>query len=119
MAKDYDVRIREAYEKTVTVQAGSEAEARDIAERRWADEKYKLDDGDFVGADFAIEAVHDKSIDAMVYDYLRELYIEVRDTDIDELARICKSLDREWIEKDQKETLRMIEAVRTLVAHKL
>lgn len=62
--------------------------------------------------------MREQSIDAMVYDYLLDLYNEVRNTDIDELARICKT-DPDNIRDDQQKTLHMIDSVRNLVAHRL
>lgn len=116
--KQYDVRIIETYEETVQVQAESEQAAKVIAERRWADDVYKLGDENFVGADFEIEAVHEHSADAMVYDYLQDMYNEFRETDVEDLARICKT-DVSVIKEDLSKTLDMIDRVRNLVAHKL
>ena len=62
--------------------------------------------------------MREQSVDATVYDYLGRLYAEIKQTDVEALARICKT-DTEHIRRDQQTTLHMIESVQNLVAHKL
>lgn len=54
---------------------------------------------------------------AITYDFLGDLYNEIRETDTEELAHTC-GVDRSIIDKDLKQTLRMIDEVRSLVAHR-
>ena len=115
--KEYDVMITETYEDTVTVRAESEQDAMAQAEKRWSKSDH-LGPECFVGANFKLEAVREAGIDAVVYDYLRDLYNETRETDAEDLARICKT-DLENIRQDLQKTLHMIESMQNLVAHKL
>jgi hypothetical protein len=50
--KEYDVRIREALEKTVTVEATSMAHAKHLAEKNWKNSDYILDADDFKNVTF-------------------------------------------------------------------
>lgn len=60
--KTYDVTITETLQKTVSIRADSQAEAEEIAQDRWNDEKYVLGADDFVGANFgAKERVREKN----------------------------------------------------------
>lgn len=50
--KEYDVVIKETLSMTVTVEADSAAQAREIAERNWKNEDYILDADHFKGVTF-------------------------------------------------------------------
>ncbi len=50
--KIYDVTITETLQRTVPIEAGSLAQAEEIAEAGWDDGKYVLGAEHFVGADF-------------------------------------------------------------------
>ncbi|MCD8367814.1 MAG: DUF3846 domain-containing protein [Clostridiales bacterium] len=52
--KEYDVKITETLERTVTVQAESREEAQEQVEQKWNDSVYVLDAEDFTHADFAV-----------------------------------------------------------------
>lgn len=54
--KEYDVKITETLEKTVTVQAASQAEAEEKVEEAWNNSEYILDSENFVGAKFTTES---------------------------------------------------------------
>ncbi len=54
--KEYDVKITETLEKTVTVQAASQAEAEEKVEEAWNNSEYVLDSENFVGAKFTTES---------------------------------------------------------------
>lgn len=54
--KEYQVRIRETLEKTVTVEAESAAQAKEIVERNWGNEDYILDADHFQGVTFSVPA---------------------------------------------------------------
>ena len=45
--KNYDARIKETLEMTVSVEADSMAQAKDIVEKRWKDGDYILDASHF------------------------------------------------------------------------
>lgn len=51
---DYTIRIRETLEKTVTVEAESAAQARQIVERGWKNSEYILDADHFKGVTFSL-----------------------------------------------------------------
>ena len=53
--KEYDVKITETFEKTVTVQASSKEEAEEKVNAAWSNSEYVLDSEDFVGVDFKTE----------------------------------------------------------------
>jgi len=53
--KEYDVKITETLEKTVTVQASSKEEAEEKVNAAWSNSEYVLDSEDFVGVSFATE----------------------------------------------------------------
>ncbi len=53
--KEYDVKITETLEKTVTVQASSKEEAEEKVNAAWSNSEYVLDSEDFVGVDFKTE----------------------------------------------------------------
>ena len=50
--KEYDVRIREVLEMTVTVEATSAEHARAIVERNWKNQEHILDASHFQGVTF-------------------------------------------------------------------
>lgn len=50
--KEYDVKIRETLEMTVTVEAESAAQAREIVERGYKNSEYILDADHFQGVTF-------------------------------------------------------------------
>jgi hypothetical protein len=52
--KEYEVRIREILEMTVTVEAANPAQAREIAERNWKNSDYILDADHFKGVTFTL-----------------------------------------------------------------
>ncbi len=52
--KEYQVQIKETLSMTVTVEAESAAQAREIAERNWKNSDYILDDTHFQGVTFTI-----------------------------------------------------------------
>lgn len=54
--KEYEVKITETLEKTVTVQAASRAEAEEKVEEAWNNSEYILDSENFVGAKFTTES---------------------------------------------------------------
>lgn len=54
--KEYDVKITETLERTVTVQASSKEEAEEKVNTAWSNSEYVLDSGDFVGVDFKTES---------------------------------------------------------------
>jgi len=51
--KEYQVTIRELLEKTVTLEAKTALEARDIVEKGWQNGDYILDADHFKGVTFA------------------------------------------------------------------
>lgn len=53
--KEYDVKITETLERTVTVQASSKEEAEEKVNAAWSNSEYVLDSEDFVGVDFKTE----------------------------------------------------------------
>lgn len=54
--KEYDVKITEILERTVTVQASSKEEAEEKVNAAWSNSEYVLDSEDFVGVDFKTES---------------------------------------------------------------
>jgi len=52
--REYDVRIKETLALTVTVEAESAAQAREIAERNWKNQHYILDADHFQGVTFTV-----------------------------------------------------------------
>jgi len=52
--KEYNVLIRETLEMTVTVEAGSAAQAREIVERNYRNSDNILDADNFVGVTFTV-----------------------------------------------------------------
>ena len=52
--KEYDVKIKEVLEMTVTVEAKSPIEAREIVERNWKSSDYILDADHFKGVTFTV-----------------------------------------------------------------
>ena len=50
--REYNVLIKETLEMTVTVEAGSAAQAREIVERNWKNSEYVLDAEHFKGVTF-------------------------------------------------------------------
>ncbi|MDR2932047.1 MAG: DpnD/PcfM family protein [Oscillospiraceae bacterium] len=52
--KEYEVKIREILEMTVTVEAANPAHAREIAERNWKNSDYILDADHFKGVTFTL-----------------------------------------------------------------
>lgn len=50
--KEFDVRIRETLEMTVTVEAENAAQAREMVERRYKNSEYILDADHFQGVTF-------------------------------------------------------------------
>ena len=52
--KEYSVRITETLAMTVTVEADSAAQAREIAESEWNNETHVLDAENFQGVTFTI-----------------------------------------------------------------
>lgn len=53
--KEYDIKITETLEKTVTVQAESRLEAETMVEAAWNREEYVLGSENFVGAEFSMQ----------------------------------------------------------------
>lgn len=53
--KEYDIKITETLEKTVTVRAESRLEAEAMVEVAWNKEEYVLGSEDFVGAEFTMQ----------------------------------------------------------------
>lgn len=53
--KEYDIKITETLEKTVTVEANSREEAEAKVEQAWNNSEYILDSEDFTGAAFAVQ----------------------------------------------------------------
>ena len=66
--KEYDVKITETLEKTVTVQASSREEAEEKVNAAWSNSEYILDSEDFVGVDFKTE--HERSLNLNKIDVL-------------------------------------------------
>ena len=67
--KEYDVKITEILEKTVTVQASSREEAEEKVNAAWSNSEYILDSEDFVGVNFATEkerAINRDQIDVLL-----------------------------------------------------
>lgn len=54
--KEYQVKIKETLEMTVTVEAENAAQAREIAERNWKNSDYILDADHFTGVTFTVPA---------------------------------------------------------------
>ena len=52
--REFDVKIKEFFEMTVTVEAGSAAQARKIAERNWDKGDYLIDADYFEGVTFTV-----------------------------------------------------------------
>ncbi len=52
--KEYDVTITETLEKTVTVEAGSKAEAEEMVRQQYYNSEYILDSENFTGVDFKL-----------------------------------------------------------------
>lgn len=51
---EYQIKIRETLEKTITVEAASAAQAKEIVERNWKNSEYILDADHFKGVTFAL-----------------------------------------------------------------
>ena len=58
--KEYDVKIKETLEMTVTVEAESAAQAREIAEQNWKNQDYILDADHFKGVTFTVPTRNDR-----------------------------------------------------------
>jgi hypothetical protein len=58
--KEFDVRIRETLEMTVTVEAENAVRARELAERKWQDGDYILDADHFKGVVFTVPARNER-----------------------------------------------------------
>ncbi len=58
--KEYDVKIKETLEMTVTVEAESAAQARELVEQRYKDSEYILDADHFKGVVFTVPARNDR-----------------------------------------------------------
>ncbi len=54
--REYEVRIRETLEKTVTVEANSPREARETVEQNWKNSDYVLDASCFTNVAFSVPA---------------------------------------------------------------
>jgi hypothetical protein len=54
--KEYDVKIKETLEMTVTVEAESALQAREIVERGYKNSEYILDADHYKGVTFAVPA---------------------------------------------------------------
>ena len=52
--KEYQVLIKETLEMTVTVEAESAAQAKEITERNWKNQDYILDADHFKGVTFTV-----------------------------------------------------------------
>ena len=52
--KEYNVVIKETLEMTVTVEAGSAAQAKDIVEQNWKNSEYVVDADSFTGVTFTV-----------------------------------------------------------------
>lgn len=63
--KEYDVKIKETLERTITVRADTREEAQEIVETGWKNGEYVLDSEDFVGADMFIEAERSLNLEKM------------------------------------------------------
>jgi hypothetical protein len=59
--REYDVRIRETLEVLVSVEAGSMAQAQQIAEKNWRNSDYILDASNFTTVSF--EALYPQTRD--------------------------------------------------------
>lgn len=66
--KEYDIKITETLERTVTVQAESREEAETMVEAAWNKEEYVLGSEDFVGAEFTTQ--EERSLNRDVIDVL-------------------------------------------------
>lgn len=66
--KEYEVKITETLEKTVTVQAASRSEAEEKVEEAWNNSEYILDSENFVGAKFTTES--EKALENSLIDVL-------------------------------------------------
>ncbi|MCR0271537.1 DUF3846 domain-containing protein [[Clostridium] innocuum] len=86
--KEYEVKITETLEKTVTVQAASRSEAEEKVEEAWNNSEYILDNENFVGAKFTTEserALENSLIDVLLVEpgqYLKQIKIG---SDLDDL----------------------------------
>ncbi|MDF1494560.1 DpnD/PcfM family protein [Caproiciproducens sp. CPB-2] len=54
--KEYEVQIRESLSMTVTVEAESALQARELVERQWKNGEYVLDADHFQGVAFTVPA---------------------------------------------------------------
>jgi len=59
--KEYNVKIREVLEMTVTVEAKNPMQAREIAERNWKNSEYILDAAHFIGVTFTSPMRNDRA----------------------------------------------------------
>lgn len=57
--KEYDIKITETLEKTVTVEAASREEAEEQVRQAYYDSEYILDSENFTGVEFGTEAERD------------------------------------------------------------
>lgn len=89
--KEYDVKITETLEKTVTIQAASQAEAEEKVEEAWNNSEYVLDSENFVGAKFTTEserALENSLIDVLLVEpgqYPKQIKIG---SDLDDLREV-------------------------------
>jgi len=60
--REYSVRITETLEQTVTVEASSAAEAKEIVENQWRNGDHILDADNYVGVTFTVpkERTHER-----------------------------------------------------------
>ncbi len=61
--KEYDIKITETLERTVTVKAESREDAKQMVEADWGQSKYILDSEDFAGVDFDIQEERSLNLD--------------------------------------------------------
>ena len=58
--REFDVKIKEMFEMTVTVEAENAAQARKIAERNWDKGDYLIDADHFEGVTFIVPTRNDR-----------------------------------------------------------
>lgn len=90
--KEYDVKITETLERTVTVQASSKEEAEEKVNAAWSNSEYVLDSEDFVGVDFKTEserALNLNKIDVLLVEpgqYTKAMQIGTELEDLQEIV---------------------------------
>ena len=90
--KEYDIRITETLEKTITVKAPDKESALDMVQEGWEASEYVLDSEDFIDSDFDVVDERETVVEKITALLVKpEQYPEVVEID-DELASLQKAV---------------------------